>query len=340
MSDIIREPNSITLIPINTLSDRQQKEWLNFFIPAYQRGYRWGAEQVEQLIDDLLEFRARNQNNNEAFYCIQPLVVRPITKESIKYFEVIDGQQRLTTILIILQVLRQLKYERKIEDNNSLSYGYHIQYETRENSSQWLPELCKTLCSDEDYEKFDNQNCDYSHFVEVFKAAYNKLKDKDLDNFKGILSEKTYFIWYIPSEDDNNNVEIFDRLNAGKIGLNNAELVKALLLQSSNIPPVQNSNMSDRDLLQRIAIEWDNVERELHDDSLWGFIYNKSNHGIEYDSRIEYILDIQQNKTAKEKDQHFYTFNAYLKSYREMMKNGGFEDPSLRMEWTKKNGMK
>ena len=100
-------------------------------------------------------------------------------------------------------------------------------------------------------------------------------------NLRPLLTNHTYFIWYLPFEGDDNNVEIFDRLNAGKIGLNNAELVKALLLQSSNIPTLENYasqiNMSDRDVIQKIALEWDNIERKLHDDSLWGgFIYSEA----------------------------------------------------------------
>ena len=75
--------------------------------------------------------------------------------------------------------------------------------------------------------------------------------------------------------------------------------------------------MSDRDVIQKIALEWDNIERKLHDDSLWGFIYSEANQGLEYESRIEYLLDLQQGKTIKDKERYFYTFNAYLHSYRQ-----------------------
>ena len=339
------EYNSLDLIPVGMLLHQEQSEWLRFYVPAYQRGYRWSAEQVEQLIDDLIEFKTRKENNSQAFYCLQPLVVKPVNQDGIESLEVIDGQQRLTTILIILQVLRQLQYEEERDEDTQpyfsrlLKDAYDIKYETRSNSSEWLPKLSETLFSDEAFKKFDNQNCDYSHFAEVFKAAYNRLKGVDRSEFKTILTNHTYFIWYLPSEGDDNNVEIFDRLNAGKIGLNNAELVKALLLQSSNIPTLENYasqiNMSDRDVIQKIALEWDNIERKLHDDSLWGFIYSEANQGLEYESRIEYLLDLQQGKTIKDKERYFYTFNAYLHSYRQMMKNGGFKNSSKRLEWVK-----
>ncbi len=333
--------NSLDLVPIGKLLRNDQENWLRFYVPAYQRGYRWSAEQVEQLIDDLEEFKTRRETNKEAFYCIQPLVVKSMTLSGLRYYEVIDGQQRLTTILLILQVLRQLQYEEE-RDEDALPYvkrlpkeAYEIQYETRKNSSIWLNELSATLFSEKAFNDFDNANCDYSHFAEVFKSAYNKLQTIDRLDFKNILKDHTYFIWYRPSEEDNNNVEIFDRLNAGKIGLNNAELVKALLLQSSNIPTVGNCSMSDRDVIQKIAIEWDIVERTLRDESLWGFIYSKNTHGLTYESRIEYLLDLLKGKTKEDKEKGFLTFNSYLTSYREMLKAGGFTDASQRLKWAK-----
>ena len=66
--------NSLDLIPVyKLLSDD-----FHFFVPAYQRGYRWGADQVEQLIDDLLEFEEYHYrtSNGQKFYCLQPLVVK------------------------------------------------------------------------------------------------------------------------------------------------------------------------------------------------------------------------------------------------------------------------
>lgn len=339
------EYNSLDLVPIGKLLRSNQSEWLRFYVPAYQRGYRWSAEQVEQLIDDLEEFKIRRETNPNAFYCLQPLVVKPVKQDEIESLEVIDGQQRLTTILLILQVLRQLRYEEE-RDEDAKPYfahlpkdAYDIKYETRSHSSEWLPKLSETLFSAEVFEKFDNQNCDYSHFAEVFRAAYKRLKEVDRCSFRMILTNYTYFIWYLPSDGDDNNVEIFDRLNAGKIGLDNAELVKALLLQSSNIPVVENTvnrmNMSDRDVIQKIALEWDDIERRLHDDLLWGFIYSETNHGLEYENRIEYLLDLQQGKTSKDKERHFFTFNAYLNSYRQMMKDRGFKDSTQRLKWVK-----
>ncbi|MEG2181194.1 MAG: DUF262 domain-containing protein, partial [Bacteroidales bacterium] len=88
----------------------------NYFIPAYQRGYRWENKQVRELLDDINSFKPNNNNNN--WYCLQPLVVMDLSdNQKIDYkmpinepcFEVIDGQQRLTTICLILKVLTKNK---------------------------------------------------------------------------------------------------------------------------------------------------------------------------------------------------------------------------------------
>ena len=84
--------NQLTLKPINDLLGE------SFFIPAYQRGYRWTARQVTELLDDLLEFYHKEKRTGE-FYCLQPIVVR-LEKDQ-KRWELVDGQQRITTLFIL-----------------------------------------------------------------------------------------------------------------------------------------------------------------------------------------------------------------------------------------------
>lgn len=75
----------------------------SFFIPAYQRGYRWTERQVEELLEDIDEFQKNNASSTgEPFYCLHPVVVKRLGDE----WEVVDGQQRLTTIRIIMTCLK------------------------------------------------------------------------------------------------------------------------------------------------------------------------------------------------------------------------------------------
>ena len=75
-----------------------------FYIPSYQRGYRWTKLQVEQLLNDIWHFSKRDDKTKGEFYCLQPIVVRHLEDK----YEVIDGQQRLTTIYLIIKYLEDL----------------------------------------------------------------------------------------------------------------------------------------------------------------------------------------------------------------------------------------
>ena len=89
----------------------------NFFIPSYQRGYRWEEQQVTDLLNDIYSFAIKKNKSDKEFYCLQPIVVRKCSENIINlnelispldnniWYEVIDGQQRLTTIRILLTYL-------------------------------------------------------------------------------------------------------------------------------------------------------------------------------------------------------------------------------------------
>ena len=84
--------SEISLKAINDLKGYE------FVVDSYQRGYRWESKQVKKLLDDLLEFSEKE----EGYYCLQPLIVRKISENK---YELIDGQQRLTTLYILLKHL-------------------------------------------------------------------------------------------------------------------------------------------------------------------------------------------------------------------------------------------
>ena len=103
--------------------DKLIKEKYNFFIPDYQRGYKWTRTEVLKLLNDIWDFKLNHNTEDDSdFYCLQPVVVKP--KDN-RYY-VIDGQQRLTTLLIIQQAIKDYdalkKYQRFIdEDLNKFS---------------------------------------------------------------------------------------------------------------------------------------------------------------------------------------------------------------------------
>lgn len=270
--------NSIETKPINLLLDEK------FFIPKYQRGYRWGAKQVTDLLNDILEFQANSEKDE--FYCLQPIVLKRREDD----WEVIDGQQRLTTIYIILNFFNSRFADEFKKDL------YHLSYETRPKSEVFLKNLSN---------KVSYENIDF-HFISL---AYGVVKDwfknkmNIVNDFESALLNKVKVIWY-EINDDENAVDIFTRINVGKIPLTNAELIKALFLRRKNF---KNQNPDEVRLHQlKISGEWDTIENKLQEDDFWYFLYGKEG---SYSTRIEFIFDLIKGK--KETDDDFYTFFQY-----------------------------
>lgn len=261
---------SLKLKTINEIGTRS-----HFFVPSYQRGYRWDRQQVENLLNDLYEFM--NDKNNGIqdgqFYCLQPIVVR---KREENDFEVIDGQQRLTTISILLQCL----------DCPTFS----VSYETRPKSQQILSSL-------KDYIEVEPTDVDHYYFKEAYLTIQAWIEEKRMNEMTLtselyiMLGKHTKVIWYeVPETTDVH--ELFMRLNVGKIPLTNAELIKASLLQ----PLKENAR-------QELALQWEEMEQTLQDDAFWYFIEPTQF----YTNRIELLFDMIVGKTSDQIDP-FYTF--------------------------------
>lgn len=247
-----------------------------FYIPSYQRGYRWGRDEVIRLLDDVYS----NGSNN---YCLQPIVVKRIGDR----FELIDGQQRLTTLFIILQFIKK-EFKPRIE------VKYNLKYETRLGSEAFLKDIDVTKVDD---------NIDYYHIVQAYKSIdqwFNEQEDPVVvaDDIYGYLVKNVKVIWYEVG-DEENSIALFTRLNIGKIPLTSAELVKAMFLSKLNVAVITQERQEE------ISLQWDNIEKELHNDSFWYFLTNqyKSN----YQTRIDLILDLIARKPVKCKDK-YYTF--------------------------------
>lgn len=265
---------------------------MDFFIPNYQRGYRWTEQQVKDLLNDINEFKQENNN----WYCLQPLVV----KDREGRWEVIDGQQRLTTLFIILKFLSE-------------SNLYSIEYQTRKDSKYFLNNIDKSK---------KEENIDYWHMCKA-KQTIDEWFEKekiDRDNFKKKLLNDVKFIWYETNEA--NPIKVFTRLNIGKIPLTNSELIKALFLNRSNFK--EDADYSKIRLRQQeIASQWDNIEYTLQNEEFWLFLHEK---GYNNPTRIDFIFDLicKQNKLelkkeefkgiGNDKDRTFHYFYEYFKS--------------------------
>ena len=268
----------------------------HFWVPSYQRGYRWGREEVEALLNDLHEFIADKQKPPDQIYCLQPVVVKkrikgatdePPETEGETYHELIDGQQRITTLYLLY---RYLATQGQAIPHFSLSY------ETRPNSTGFLSAVNGQI---------DDTNVDYFHMSAAFariKAWFEhdhwpdeKERRSAATDWCGYLADQIQLIWYDAGQQD--AIDIFTRLNAGRIVLTNAELVKALLLSDHGQADARQQTIRAR--------QWDEIEHALHEDAFWYFLSNDVPQS--YPTRIDLLLDLIAEK-ARTRNDSFATF--------------------------------
>lgn len=267
-----------------------------FLIEAYQRGYRWSEDEIKYLLEDI------NEVPDGQTYCLQPVVVKDVNGS----FELIDGQQRMTTLYLIMKHLALY-----------IDLNYSIEYTTRKSENGLMGS--KELLENIDHIDLTSQS---NNIDELFiKRAYSIIKEwfggnkTRMNSFAGKLQKYITIIWYEVDADES-SVSIFTRLNIGKISLTNAELVKALFLsrgrKEKNGFYTGNPYGIDDKRQHEIALEWDAMEKELHNDKFWSFITNEK--ALKYPIRMELFFDIMEKRPTSESN--FYTFNRFYERFK------------------------
>lgn len=251
-----------------------------FFVPSYQRGYRWGEDEVLRLLNDVY-------SNGKKSYCLQPIVVR----KSGTSYELIDGQQRLTTLYLIYRYMKNV--------NPFFNEpAFNLTYQTRDDSEEFLRTI--DLSRRED-------NIDFWFIANAYETI-RKWFEEDMQI--RVLKVFEYFkedvkvIWYEVGESED-AISLFTRLNIGKIPLTSAELVKAMFLNGNNI------DMDETRQIE-ISLQWDDIEKELHNDSLWYFLTNYTD--ASYQTRIDLILDLIADKPEDTREKYYTFFEIYKRS--------------------------
>ena len=195
-----------------------------FLVPSFQRGYRWGPKEVEDLLDDLLSFV---RSRDGSVYFLQPIVVRPVEKDGERWWEVLDGQQRLTTMLL---VLKRFLDRLGDDDRQALSRRlYRISYSDRRKIDFDNPDPALSLDSYHVWVAKDvikgwvERNSEYRDALyQITRALF----------FKDSQDKRVCFIWYpVQAESkQKESIALFNRLNKGQIRLTGSELVKALFV--------------------------------------------------------------------------------------------------------------
>ena len=279
----------------------------NFFVPSYQRGYRWERKQVRQLLDDI------NKSGDSVYY-LQPVVVAANDRDG---FDLIDGQQRLTTISLIYRLLsfRKRSFDQALSlginianplDGRNVEVPYSIEYETRNaDTSAFLSRIGDTKLEDlfEDSRKTPDTLYMWHVCDEINKWFGNDTRR--LQDIADALNNRVKIIWY-ELEDSVDCWEKFADLNVGKIPLTNSELIKALFMREDN-----KNKISEHDKAV-IVDQWDSIERELGNKQFWNFLTKRPM--SDYDTKIDLLFDIVAGKSKDERDD-FFTFLHFESKY-------------------------
>lgn len=279
----------------------------HFYIPHYQRGYRWRKQQINELLDDILHYQ-NIQKHTLPFYCLQTIAMKrkkwsvPNTDQKLDGWEVVDGQQRLITILLILEYLAT-NHSESMREKLGVNYSFYtIELETRADSREYF--------ENKSYKhKIDISNIDYYHISKAYQYIeewFNRMRHNNVANTPSSIlntllnaQQNVSVIWYEytalntnkEEQNTNSSINLANRLNREKIALTNAELIRALLLQA-DIYPVGEKKFVNQRLLQ-IAEEWDEIEAKLRDDKMWYLI---NNHTYEPTSRIDILFKLLSEK--------------------------------------------
>ena len=277
---------------------------MNFNIPYYQRGYRWEEKQVNDLLKDLQEFYYKSRKNglSAGYYCMQPLVVvknERKSKDNTIVFDLIDGQQRLTTFYLLLLYLKEkvrcfngplyeLSYER-LDDSKAL-FDYNNLNELTQESKKLLSEYNDFFFLFRTYQTIQKWFGQDGH-IDPFPMQTILIGDGS----NSFDQNNVRFLWYQPDQEICNkqeadvlrgSIDIFNRLNYGQTPLSNTDLIKAMIMicdiYDENVLPLRKEESS------RYATEWDIMEKRLHNRLLWSMLVPADYQPF---SRMELLFD-------------------------------------------------
>lgn len=242
-----------------------------FVIPNYQRGFKWSVKpkdkdsSLEHLLLDLVEEFVSNPNND---YFLQGVTVTERVINGRKNVILIDGQQRTTSIYLILWYLSNLNLQKTVEHESfDLSYDVRecsqlLLSELKEIPSETIDNLKEGLCSSPSLTSFSEKimkdmNQDAYYFIEATRQIHKILKDIDKENFQKFLLDKVSLLYIVVSEDK--AVKTFTMMNGNKATMYQEELIKAEMLHavSSKKTTLTQYMSPEKQLMQIWAQSWE-----------------------------------------------------------------------------------
>lgn len=248
------------------VNDLFDKFW--FLVPSYQRPYVWGKDNVTELLDDLwFAF----ENNPKEEYFLGSLVLQQTAQQTFKEYSILDGQQRLTSFLIMNAVLRdsepqlesdfrQRIYQQKNPIKNT-SERKRMVYEIRENLTLFVDKFIIADAgtkSSEIKKEIQNKDSSIAHManaIEVMKDFFSDpTRATRLYDFGVYISNYPVFICVSTGNRDD-AFRLFSILNARGVPLSSADILKSM-----NIGEISNVDK------ERYAKKWEQIESDHNND--------------------------------------------------------------------------
>lgn len=296
-------------------------KYKKFNVPSLQRTYRWGEKEITLLLNDLYEFYSANKDSPKAFfYPLQPLILKK--NKNYDCYDILDGQQRLTTIKLIGAYL-------KSKDHNLNACNIDISYESRSNVEEIFLEIDKN--SDDNLSDKYKDKMELYYISKAFaciknwfkpsqknekKKSNNEEVKRRVDSIYKVLfddgAKSRFYVYEL--EDDADEKKIFQNINQGRISLSSSELIKPLFLGSifeidDNvdkysfvntrdgygifIPIVKTKKQALINLQKTIAQEWNDIETCFLHNEFYYFICPQKAKSA---NRMDFLFEIAKNR--------------------------------------------
>ena len=233
-----------------------------FEIPLYQRPYAWTTEHVEELLDDLIDAMRRA---SDAPYFLGSIVL--IKSGDNARSEVVDGQQRLTTLTMLLCVLRDISSDDKLDDfirqagNEFKGTEDRFRISARQRDRSFFEEKIQRMHSLENFLQLDpvafsDSQTHMFENVRYLRRELLRLDDRERRKLAGYIAQRC-FVVVVSASDGDSARRIFSVMNNRGLDLSPTDVLKAVVLDA----------ISDSQSQDEYAVKWESVEEELGRDN-------------------------------------------------------------------------
>ncbi|MBU5321364.1 MAG: DUF262 domain-containing HNH endonuclease family protein [Sarcina ventriculi] len=253
-----------------------------FDIPDYQRAYSWNKDNLKQLIDDIMDSIGLNKENNNVFEEYEPYFIGSIVLCSKEYkddgsglYDVIDGQQRLTSIIILIATIRDLTKNEAYKNilssliyqkpNELMGIKESIRVRVRGKEAEFFKKYVLTdggtdLVNEIDEKEISEAKQNMLNAIKTFKEVFvdenGEVLESKLDEFTKYFLQKVVVV-VITTDSFTSAFRLFNVINARGLPLTNADLLKS-----------ENLRVISEDKRNIYTDMWENIEQELGKDKL------------------------------------------------------------------------